>query len=970
MTNAFISKAERLPPGETAEQHAKWQQEEADAVQQDKDNQDPRVGGLFRGCFRPTRHPPPSLRVIRDQEDGVDRCPLCSWELEDGECQQCGLFFDENGEPTWGDSFTGFSDMDEMSERDLSGEDLDADMDLEDGFDGYDEQMEGWQDYLGDEGSFMMQRFLEHGIPPQAFRARRPLTHSEAGSRRSYSQSIISDMYADEMDTVEEEDEDGVDEDSSMNDFIDDEAESGSTSPSASSSTPGQTPQAPVSRPRPGPQGRPRRVVESEASSTISSIAEEEDDEEDQGPIRRGQRSRASRVSTREPTAPPSIASTEASAENELDEDRQALLHAQGWLLQHDEDEPEEEMAEEDDDSDGGRTTVGWDATAISNERLRMGGSLTPTADRPRPNAPIIRPPSRAGNPRILDASRGLRRRSSVLSNANANYEDGEADDDDSDLDQDGDIAMMAMNSLRTRRSQIHIRNSATLNRNAPTNPRFAHEGLSHTDPIELDTDNSDNSQPGNLRSAPRTRHQEYNPRISWMFADHQRTLEEFQRTNMLDLESRSTTPITRPRTGNRGRPSPAQQYSPFMPPAPPRLRTPQMNNSSNNTSASRLPTSPPRRAAMPPIMPITAGAESGGSDRAPSVGSNSTASSVILTPGTSTPTSQQSVNSAVLGQSIAAIDMADRPLSRLSARPPSAAGRRGSAGFSPVYPGFPHNNVGLNIQGRILQHQRPGNPWAYAVQGPGLRPRTSRPALRDQSSVATLRPVNSRANIRDSVNPSPVMRPQVSRVDLRHQSSRRRLNNQSSTRTLRASEHARPPQSPVSTAGSPSQAASRPARFTADERESLARELVNNRMRALEGSYQAAPVRTNPFTAGFRRPNTASDDLPVPAATNMSQHVRSNSNGSSTSANSSSTAQVAPSAPAIARRRSNRNMLGGGSPVSQPVQRAINSLDATYTNNYLRAGQGSLVGGSSAYQSPLNANTRNSMVAATGSLI
>jgi hypothetical protein len=372
MTGVFISRAELLPAGETLEEHKKWQKEEADAVQLDKDNKDARTGGLFKGCFKthPLHGRVPSLQVVRDQEDGVDRCPICTWELEDGGCQQCGLIFDESGEVSWGDSFTGFSDMDEMSEHDT--DDLDAALDMED------VDYENWEDYLPDQGSFMMRRFLEAGMAPQAaaFARRRPISHSEAGSRRSYSQSIVSDMYGDEMDTVEEEDEDGAEEeeDSEMNDFIDDEDIEGSTS--AASSTPGPTIQPPNNRAR--APGRARRVVESETSS-ISSVVEEED-EEDQGPIRRGQRNPAqARVlnranGSRSSRAASSSTSTDVSTD-ELDEDTQALLREEGWgMLQHDDDEMGED---EDEDSDGGRTTVGWEPLANSNDRSRMGGSLT-----------------------------------------------------------------------------------------------------------------------------------------------------------------------------------------------------------------------------------------------------------------------------------------------------------------------------------------------------------------------------------------------------------------------------------------------------------------------------------------------------------------------------------------------------------------------------------------------------------------
>jgi len=363
MTSVFIARAELLPAGESIEDHKKWLKEEADAVQSDKDNTDLRAGGLFKGCFRLSHHQRgPSLQVVRDQEDGVDRCPVCTWELEDGGCTQCGLIFDETGEVSWGDSFTGFSDMDEMSEHDQ--DDLDAEMDMEDpDYDGYGDGMEDWGAYPPDQNSFMMRRFLEAGIPPNAaaFARRRPITHSEAGSRRSYSQSIVSDLYGDEMDTVEEEDEDGLDEDSSMNDFIDDEAVPASSSPSAASSTPGPVPQQLNNRAR--AQARARRIVESESSSNRSSTVEEEDeDEEDEGPIRRGVRNPAqTRVlhranGSRSSRETASTTSTDVSNE-ELDEDTQALLREEGWELQRDYDD---EMGEEDeDDSDGGRTTVG-----------------------------------------------------------------------------------------------------------------------------------------------------------------------------------------------------------------------------------------------------------------------------------------------------------------------------------------------------------------------------------------------------------------------------------------------------------------------------------------------------------------------------------------------------------------------------------------------------------------------------------
>ena len=87
MTQIFTNRAELMPVGETTQEHKKWQEEEAALVERDKANPGLK-GGLFRGCFRLTRRRPTA--AIRDDEDGVDRCPRCTWELEDGLCESCG----------------------------------------------------------------------------------------------------------------------------------------------------------------------------------------------------------------------------------------------------------------------------------------------------------------------------------------------------------------------------------------------------------------------------------------------------------------------------------------------------------------------------------------------------------------------------------------------------------------------------------------------------------------------------------------------------------------------------------------------------------------------------------------------------------------------------------------------------------------------------------------------------------------
>ncbi|KAF2435234.1 hypothetical protein EJ08DRAFT_656855 [Tothia fuscella] len=286
MTHRFVERVELLPPGETKDQHKRRQKEQADAVQTDKANTDRRTGGLFRGFFRVRPRVRPALRDI---EDGVDRCPYCQWELEDGMCERCGLPFDENGTGTWD-----FSDLEEGSEHDLNNEDdleLEIDMDEEED-DFMDEDMMyggylDWHDHGGAEPPYALQRFLGNaGIHPHGMRAR--AAHSAAGSRRRSYAASVSEMADSEMAILEEEDEDeDGDEDSSMNDFIeeDDGMQGVSRTPSLAS----------TSTSRASTMHAPESIEEGEEESS-----------EDEGPIQSGRR-RLQRNQARSAPAPPSL---------------------------------------------------------------------------------------------------------------------------------------------------------------------------------------------------------------------------------------------------------------------------------------------------------------------------------------------------------------------------------------------------------------------------------------------------------------------------------------------------------------------------------------------------------------------------------------------------------------------------------------------------------------------------------------
>lgn len=123
MTQLFANRAELMPVGETTQEHRKWQEEEAALVEKDRATTGLK-GGLFRGCFRLTRRR--QLAVIRDDEDGVDRCPRCTWELEDGVCESCGYpagddpaeMGDSDGHGNWDDDLY---DMDGATMEELVG---------------------------------------------------------------------------------------------------------------------------------------------------------------------------------------------------------------------------------------------------------------------------------------------------------------------------------------------------------------------------------------------------------------------------------------------------------------------------------------------------------------------------------------------------------------------------------------------------------------------------------------------------------------------------------------------------------------------------------------------------------------------------------------------------------------------------------------------------------------------------------
>lgn len=93
LTHLFIGRTELLPEDESVAEHDRESKEEAKILTQDRTGP-----GLFLGAFKTHAFLPPIPPLhqpIRDLDDGVMRCPSCTWELEGEVCFRCG-WFDED----------------------------------------------------------------------------------------------------------------------------------------------------------------------------------------------------------------------------------------------------------------------------------------------------------------------------------------------------------------------------------------------------------------------------------------------------------------------------------------------------------------------------------------------------------------------------------------------------------------------------------------------------------------------------------------------------------------------------------------------------------------------------------------------------------------------------------------------------------------------------------------------------------
>lgn len=119
VVHMFTGRAELLDKGETTTEHTKNQRDEAERLDQDKANNHPTEGGLFGGLFKPKA---PPLKPVIDIDDGVVRCPVCSWELEGDNCAGCGYRYRPGSEETDDSGSADFSETDLDSLDDVTDE--------------------------------------------------------------------------------------------------------------------------------------------------------------------------------------------------------------------------------------------------------------------------------------------------------------------------------------------------------------------------------------------------------------------------------------------------------------------------------------------------------------------------------------------------------------------------------------------------------------------------------------------------------------------------------------------------------------------------------------------------------------------------------------------------------------------------------------------------------------------------------
>ncbi|KAM3065924.1 E3 ubiquitin ligase [Clarireedia jacksonii] len=497
MVEIFINRSELMPSDESIEQHKTKRAEELEIVDKDKNSPE----GLFKGTF-PQRHG----ELWRDEADGVMRCPACGHEHEGGPlCESCGAEFDD---------MYGFSDGDE--DGNLSDIDI-GEIELEMGAD------------FGE-----AQRMHHHRNHPFYEASHFPRIPDDLIHHYHHH---FGNLVDDEAEDDEDEDEDpSTSEMSDEQENSDDDEDAGSLENFVVQDEDNEPP-------RPSRRSN-RRVI---------TISDDDESDDEGGAITNRRRQRPGWNGGRRASETPSVAITVTEDESSTNgsefgdddthEARMVLRASGGWSPLDEGDDDIEGLVQ----YDGYRTTEDERATDESDtETIGNIGSDAEDDDRSRDRlsqTPRYQTPDY--NRTRYPSSAGDVTPSSYASENEYPYDYDDPDDQSTNMDRDGDTEMSVSPSASRSSRSVSVESYGY--------GRGEDLGVAN-EFGEFDGDSSDSS----IRPPPRRqpRHdplvQQYDPRISMLFAEHQLTMRDTQNPatglDGLDSEMRRIEPASRGR--------------------------------------------------------------------------------------------------------------------------------------------------------------------------------------------------------------------------------------------------------------------------------------------------------------------------------------------------------------------------------------------------------------------------------------
>ncbi|TGO07766.1 hypothetical protein BTUL_0248g00090 [Botrytis tulipae] len=521
MVEIFIQRGQLMPDDETIEQHKVKNAEETEIVEKDKNSPE----GLFKGTF-PLRHG----ELWHDEADGVMRCPSCGHEHEGGPtCDRCGAEFDD---------IYGFSDMDD-DDGDLSDFDI-----------GYGEGIERDHEDIRHELELEaeLHRATEHGPNVSQFR------HNPFAFGGPIHQHVLHHYHAHQrghrVDNLNDDSEDPTNSDTSNQDNSDDE-DAGSLEDFIANDDEDSESVAPPPR-----RARQRVVIISDDEDDDEDEDDEEDSDDEGGAITNRRRPRSGWAASSET---PSRAISISAEENGSTPSRSILISDDDNGSSANGSEFGDEMVNH--EARRLRASGGWspldEGEDDDTNRLAHGeyGDYTTTDDE---RASDESDSDTIGNPNSDGEEEDDRPRGGLRGILNYDYEemdpnfdgfsssvDGDATpidyagisdggynnhgsenehydyDTDGDLlpsmDRDGDTEMSVSPGVSRSSRDVSVES------NLAENLGVANEVAGNDD----DDDDSDSSIRPPPRRQPRNNagHQQYNSRISMLFAEHQNTV-------------------------------------------------------------------------------------------------------------------------------------------------------------------------------------------------------------------------------------------------------------------------------------------------------------------------------------------------------------------------------------------------------------------------------------------------------------